>query len=100
MSGSHKVILSAQSGIQLDILKGSGNTEFSQLIRSHSGDSLTVIVDFALLGFIEAVYAIEESGLASAIRSDNSQYLVIPDIHTHVNQGSDATEAKGEAVNA
>jgi len=51
------------------------------------------------LGFVEAVYAVKEGGLASTIRSDNSQYLVISDIQAHLSKGSDTAKAKGEVVN-
>ncbi len=96
MSGSHNVVLSAQPGVQLDVLKGSGNAEFSQLIRAHSGNPLPIVVYLTFLRFVEAIYAVEESSLASAIRSNYSQYFVIPDIHAHVIKSTDTAKAKRE----
>ena len=94
VSGSHDVILSAQPGVQLDILKGSRNAEFGQLIRAHSGNSLPIVVYLAFLRFVEAIDTVEEGGLAGTIRSDDSQYLVIPDLHAHINKGTDTAKAK------
>jgi hypothetical protein len=99
VSGSHNVILSAQPCVQLDILKGPGNTEFSQLVRAHPGNSLPIAGNLAFLGFVEAVYAVEEGGLASTIRPNDRQDLVIPDIHTHVVKCSDTAKVKREVVN-
>jgi hypothetical protein len=99
MSRSHDVILSAQPGVQLDILKGSRNAEFSQLIRPHSGNSLSIAVYFTFLRFVEAINAVEEGGLAGTIRSDDSQYLVIPDLHAYLSKGTDTAKAEGEVIN-
>jgi len=99
VSGGHKVILGSETGVQLDVLEGAGDAEFSHLIRSHPGNSLPVISYLTFLRFIEAVYAVEYAGLAGAVRADNSQYLSIPYIQAHVDKGLDTAKAEGEVFN-
>ena len=72
---------------------------FSQLVRAHPGDTLPVIIYLALLRFVEAAYAIEEGGLAGAIGSDDSQYLMISDVQAHVRKGMDTAKTEHEVFN-
>jgi hypothetical protein len=97
--GSHDVILSAEPGVELDVLKSSGNAEFGKLIRTHAGNSLPVIVDFTFLRLVKAIDAIEQSGLTGPIRSDDSQNLIIPDVQAHLIKGKDPAEAEHKVVN-
>jgi hypothetical protein len=46
------------------------------------------------LWFVEAIDAVEEGGLAGTIRSDDSQYLIVSDLHTHFVKGSDTAKVK------
>ena len=48
--------------------------------------------------FVEAIDAVEESGFAGAIRSDDGQDLFIPDLRAHVREGIDAAKAEGEVI--
>jgi len=60
---------------------------------------LAVIKDLALLRLIKAVDAVEQRCLAGAIRSDNSQYLVIPNINAYLVEGCNAAKTEPEVVN-
>jgi hypothetical protein len=99
VSGSHDVILSTETGVELDILKGSGNAELSQLIGTHAGNFLPIEVYLTPLGFVETIDAVEDGSLAGAIRSDDSQYLVIPDVYAHVGKSINTAKAQQEVVN-
>jgi hypothetical protein len=99
MSGSHEVILSAQPGIEFDILKRSCNTQFGQLVRSHPGNPPVPEVDLTFLRFVKTIDAVKECRLTGPIRSDDSQYLLIPDVHADVGKGTDAAKAERKVVN-
>jgi hypothetical protein len=60
---------------------------------------LPIVIYLPFLRFVEAVYAVEKSGLAGTVRSDNSQYLVISDIKAHLSKSSDTAKAKGKVLN-
>jgi hypothetical protein len=62
------------------------------------GEGNTQLVIEAVVQQLEAG-GIKKVVVASTIRCNNNQYLIIPDIHAHVNQGSDTAKAKGEVVN-
>jgi hypothetical protein len=100
MSGSHEVILSAQPGIEFDILKGSCDAQFGQLVRPHPGDPPVLEVYLTFLRLVETIDAVKECRLAGPIRSDNGQYLLIPDLYVHVDKGTDAAKAKRKVVNS
>jgi hypothetical protein len=60
---------------------------------------LSVIVDFAFLRLVKAIDAIEQSGLAGPIRSNDSQNFIIPDLQAHLIKGKDPAKAEHEVVN-
>ena len=88
----HDVVLGIQPRVQLDVLKCPRNAQLCQLVRAHASYFLSVKIDFTLLRFVKAIDAIEQRGLTRAVRSDDSQDLVVANIETHVRERSDAAK--------
>jgi len=83
VSGCHEIIEDAEAGIELDVLKGTGDAKFSDLVRGQVRDVAAFKEDFAFLGAVETVNAIEKAAFSSPIGSDDSQYLRTPDLNIH-----------------
>ena len=60
---------------------------------------LSLEVDLALLRLVEAADAVQKSGLAGAVRPDDGQDLISPDIQTDVRKRIDTAEAQRDIVN-
>jgi hypothetical protein len=60
------------------------------------GYPLLLEKNVALLWFIEAVYAVEQAGLAGAVGAYDSQYLVFFYIHAHIYKRVDPPEGQGK----
>jgi len=71
-------------GVEFYLLECSGDAQFGNLVGRRFGNTLAFVINITLLGAIESVYAIQQTGLAGAIGSDYSQHLSLFDIKGYV----------------
>jgi hypothetical protein len=90
----------AQAGIKLDVLKCPGDTQDGNFVRLKGGEIFLTVKHGALIGMIEAIDAVEKTGLSSIIRADNGKYFAITYIEIYAVQGLQSTEGKGEIGDA
>jgi len=100
MPGSHEVIQGGEAGIELDVLEGAGDAQSGYPVGGNFGDVPAIEQDLAFLRAVEAVDAVEQAGLAGAIRADDSQYFAFFYLDVDVGEGLQAAEGKGKIVNA
>ena len=71
----------------------------SDYLTAEDSVSLSLTGDFTIEGyfaglrFIKTVDAVQDTGLARAVRPDDSQNLSIPDIHIDINQSPNAAKS-------
>ena len=99
MSGRHNIFQTTQPGKQLNILESPGQTKTGGSIRANPGYSPLLKIYSTLLRFIEAVYAVQQAGLAGAVWPDNSQNLIISYIQADIGKGFHTPEGKKEVFN-
>jgi hypothetical protein len=92
---SQKIIQTAETRIEFDILEGSGDPELSDGVSWNSKKIFVFIKDLALLGLIETTDAVEEAGLSSSIGADDAQYLSSSQLEADIREGNQIAEAQG-----
>jgi hypothetical protein len=92
MPGRHNVIQNGQAGIKFDILEGSRDAKFGNLVGRQSGDILPLKINIALLRAIESVYTVEEAALPGTIWTYDSQYLRPSDLNINTIQSTELSE--------
>ena len=96
--GRHDVIQRAQAGVQLDVLEGAGQSQPGGFIRADAGNAFTIKSNFAVLRFVKTVDAVQQAGLAGAVRPDDSQNFFIPDIDIDIGQRLNPAERQGKIL--
>ena len=86
-------------GKQRDVLEGAADADFGDLVRRAGQDALALEQDIALAGLIEPGEAIEERGLAGAVRSDQAEDLALVHVERHAVQRDDAAEHDADVAN-
>src|SRR5262249_30164934 len=79
---------------QGDVLKGARDAERRTLMRAQPGDVLPVEQDAAQARPVDPADAVEDTGLARAIRADDREELAGRPLEAHAGQRRDAPEAK------
>src|SRR5512137_2846018 len=67
-----------------DVLEGAADAAAGHLVRRQSHDLLVPEPDGSAVGRHGACYAVEERGLASAVRADEAHDLTLVNVHGHV----------------
>ena len=94
MSCSQKIIQTAETCIEFNILEGSGDPELRDGVSWNFKKVFVFIKDLALLGLIEATDAVEEAGLSCAIGADDAQYLTSSQLETDIGEGNQIAKAQ------
>ena len=91
----HDVVERRHAPKQRDILEGAGDALRRGLVGAHAPAGLSLPGDRARLRVIEAVDDVQHRGLAGAVRPDDREDLVTPDLDADAVERGDP--AKGEA---
>jgi hypothetical protein len=95
MPCSQKIIQTAETCIEFNVLKGSGDSELSDGVSWNFKKIFVLIKDLALLGFIETTDAVEEAGLSGSIGADDTQDLSSSQLEVDIGEGNQIAEAQG-----
>jgi len=98
VSRGHDIIQSTKAGKKLDVLKSPGQAKTGGFIRSDAGNRLAFIMYLTLLRLVETVNTVQQAGLTGAIRSDDSQNLIVSYLKIDIIEGFDTPESKGEVL--
>src|SRR5262249_46216143 len=105
-TGSHLVMLRHQDVVegaeapeQLDVLEGARDTEPRDLIGSQARDLTLAKMDGPARRTVETGDAVEDRGLAGAVRADQAVDLTRPDAERHAVGRAQAPEVDGKLVN-
>jgi hypothetical protein len=93
MPCSQKIIQTAETCIEFNILEGSGDPELSDGVSRNFNEVSVFIKDLTLLGLIETTDAVEEASLSSSIGADDAQYLTSSQLEADIGEGSQIAEA-------
>jgi hypothetical protein len=93
MPCSQKIIQTAETCIEFDILKGSGDSELRDGVSWNFKKVFVFIEDLALLGLIETTDAVEETRLSSSIGADDAQYLPSSQLEADIGEGNQIAKA-------
>ena len=91
----HDVVQRAHAREKFDVLEGPRQTEPGGSIRPDAGDTLIFEVYFTFLRLVEAVDAVQYTGLAGAIGPDYRQYFPGADIDADIGEGFHSAEGEG-----
>src|SRR5207248_5601680 len=81
-----------------DVLEGAGDPEARAGGRPQAGDVLALELHLPLRGPVDAADAVDEAGLAGAVRADDGDELSVAHSQRGVLQRVDAAEAEGDVV--
>ncbi len=84
---------------KLDVLKGPPDADPHQLVGRQMGDVPAVETDAALLRPVETGHAVQQAGLARAVRTDHRDQLTGAHGQIDVVQRPDAAEMQGQLRN-
>jgi hypothetical protein len=88
-----KIIQTAETCIEFNILEGSGDPELRDSVSWSFKQIFVLIKDLALLGFVETTDAVEEAGLSSSIGADDTQYLSSSQLEADIGEGNQIAKA-------
>ena len=91
--GDQQVLAHGRVGEQLDALEGAADAAPRPRVHRQAADVLAVELDRAAVGAQHAEHAVEERGLAGAVRADEPDPLALVDLEVDVVEGDDAGEA-------
>ena len=84
---------------QRDVLEGAADADVADAMRRLGQDALTFHQDVALARLVQPAQAIEQRGLAGAVRADQSEDLAATLIERDVVQRDDAAEHNAHLAN-
>ncbi len=94
MAPDHDVVEHAHMVEQRQILKCAADAERGPRVGSECGNVLAAIEQLAFSRLVAARDAIDDRGLAGAVRADDREQLAIVDAKAHFGQRTDATKAQ------
>jgi hypothetical protein len=83
---------------EFDLLKSSRDSHLGPLIWFEPGDFFFFKMDFASLGVVETVDAIQKNCFPSAIRTDNRKDFSFFNLKAYIHQSLDTSESHMEVV--
>ena len=94
MAADHDVVEHAHMMKQREVLEGAADAEPGPRVRIEAGDVLPAIEQLAFGRLVAARNAVDDRGLAGAVRADDREQLAIVDAKTDLGQRTDATKAQ------
>ncbi len=98
MEGHAHIIKGAQTGEETDVLKGSRNASFGDLIRPQTDEGNTLEPDVAFRGLIDAGDQIKHGGFAGAVWPDQTDQFVGPHLQGQLGDSRQAAEPDRASV--
>jgi hypothetical protein len=84
---------------QRDVLEGAPDADFGDPVRPPPQDALAFQQNVARARLVEPAQAVEERGLAGAVRSDQAQDLALMHVERYAIQRNDAAEHDTDVAN-
>ena len=84
---------------QSDVLEGAADADFGDPVRRPLQDALAFHQDVAGARLVEPAQAIEQRGLAGAVRPDQAEDLALMHVERHAVQRDDAAEHDADVAN-
>ncbi len=79
---------------QREVLEGPADAEAGPRIRGEAGDVLAAVEQLAFGRPVAAGNAVDDRGLAGAVRADDGEQLALVDAEAHIGQRADAAKAQ------
>ncbi len=99
MRADADVVDHGKIGKQCDVLEGAADADLGDPVRRPRQDALAFHQDVARRRLIEPRQAIEQRGLAGAVRADQSEDLSMAHVERHAVQRDDAAEHDADVAN-
>ena len=99
MAADADVVDHREVGKQRDVLEGAADADLGDLVRRPRQDAGAFHQDVAGARLIEPGEAIEERGLAGAVRSDQAEDGALVHVEGHAIQRDDAAEHDADVAN-
>src|SRR6185295_10456265 len=85
---------------QRDVLEGAGDAEVGALVRLERGDVPVLEANAPVAGRVDATDAVEDTGLAGPVGTDDREEIVRVDLETDPGEGGDPAELEEHLVEA
>src|SRR5262249_48783933 len=92
------VVEDGHASEQGDVLEGAGDPALSAAMRRQVRDVPSVEADAPARRRVDAADAVEDAGLAGAVRADDGEELMRFDIEAHAGEGRHAAEAQAQVI--
>ena len=99
MGADPDVVEHGEIGKQSDVLEGAADPDFGDPVRRPVQDTGAVHQNIAGARLVEAAEAIEQCGLAGAVRSDQAEDLALLHVERNTVQRNDAAEHDADVAN-
>ncbi len=99
MGADPDIVEHRKVGEQRHVLEGAADADFGDPVRRPRQDALAFHQDVARARLVEPAQAIEERGLAGAVRADQAEDLALMHVERHAIQRNDAAEHDADVAN-
>ena len=99
MGADPDVVEHRKIGEQSDVLEGAADADFGDPVRRPRQDALALHQDVAGARLVEPAQAVEERGLAGAVRPDQAEDLALFHVERYAVQRNDAAEHDADVAN-
>ena len=99
MGADPDVVEHREIGEQGDVLEGAADADFGDPVRRPLQDALAFHQDVAGARLVEPAQAVEQRGLAGAVRPDQAEDLALMHVERHAVQRDDAAEHDADVAN-
>ena len=98
MEAEEDVVLHDEGAEQSEVLERAADAERRDAVHRHIEQRHIIENDAAAVGLIDATEAIEQGGLAGAVRADDAADLAAPHVKTDIVERDDAPETHAETA--
>ena len=99
MGADPDIVQHRKIGKQCDVLEGASDADFGDPVRRALQDAPALHQNVAGARLVEPAQAIEEGGLAGAVRPDQAEDLALMHVKGHAVQRDDAAEHDADVAN-
>ena len=99
MGADPDVVEHRQIGEQRDVLEGAADADFGDPVRRARQDAPALDQNVAGARLVEPGEAVEQGGLAGAVRPDQAEDCALVHVERHAVQGNDAAEHDADVAN-
>ena len=99
MGANPNIVEHSKVGKKRDVLKSTADADFGDPVRRPMQDALAFHQDIARARLVKPAQAVEEGGLAGAVRSDQPKDLALMHVEGHPVQRNDAAEHDADIAN-